>query len=323
MTSKLTLIEQRDSARAEVKRLTEALDEQEARAQTAHERFEKADLEIDTLRAEVERLTSQLAGLKCQAEHDEQSSDGERLWQPEVPFPIQQVLGEFDDSSPPSQPDPQPWPGEVCKRCGRRNVTGFRVPDDAWAKVVGRETVWCPQCFDEEAQRKGVRYEFTGIWPVSWSDWSETPPAQPEPGGEECPKCGGSGEVYSDSSLYDSRDCPTCNGTGKRAAVADPKPADEPGCPRGWYCPHLPPEQNPKFDEEDAFLSGQWKPKAKPADERLRDALRTVLPVAELRLRLWENGPDDDYKQMPEYLKESRAVERARAALAAAEGKGE
>jgi hypothetical protein len=55
-TSKLTLIEQRDRARAEVKRLTEVLDEQEARAQTAHERFEKADLEIDTLRAEVERM---------------------------------------------------------------------------------------------------------------------------------------------------------------------------------------------------------------------------------------------------------------------------
>ena len=66
------------------------------------------------------------------------------------------------------------WPGEVCKRCGRRNVIGFRVDDDVWMAVVGDpDAVWCAQCFDVEAQAKGIEYTFRDTSPVSWSDWAD------------------------------------------------------------------------------------------------------------------------------------------------------
>jgi len=69
---------------------------------------------------------------------------------------------------------PGPWPGEVCKRCGRRNCVGFIVPDETWARVSqGRWNVLCTTCFDEEAQAAGVRYclEQWEVYPVTWSDW--------------------------------------------------------------------------------------------------------------------------------------------------------
>jgi hypothetical protein len=66
------------------------------------------------------------------------------------------------------------WGGERCKKCRRRNVVGFLVPDRVWKKVVkGRWNILCPTCFDELAEEEGVRYEFTGIWPVTWSDWED------------------------------------------------------------------------------------------------------------------------------------------------------
>jgi len=83
----------------------------------------------------------------------------------------------------------QRWPGEVCKRCGRRNTVGFVVNDVLWSKVVGDpDTIRCLICFDEEAQKRGVRYTGSDIiemYPVSWSDWDEF-----RPQGAMCDFCG-------------------------------------------------------------------------------------------------------------------------------------
>jgi len=56
------------------------------------------------------------------------------------------------------------WEYERCHapRCrGRRNIFGYHVPDEIWKRVVpkklrGRSV--CLTCFDEMAQRKGVKY---------------------------------------------------------------------------------------------------------------------------------------------------------------------
>jgi hypothetical protein len=64
------------------------------------------------------------------------------------------------------------WPGEICKRCGRRNCVGFALPEETWKAVVrGRWNVLCTTCFDEEAEAAGVEYRFGEVWPVSWSWW--------------------------------------------------------------------------------------------------------------------------------------------------------
>jgi len=64
------------------------------------------------------------------------------------------------------------WPGEICKRCDRRNCVGFDVADDVWSAVTrARWNVLCPACFDEEAELAGVTYRFGKVWPVSWSGW--------------------------------------------------------------------------------------------------------------------------------------------------------
>jgi hypothetical protein len=61
------------------------------------------------------------------------------------------------------------WPYESCRHCGERNVIGFLVEDAVWLKVTGDENViWCPACFDREAQKKEIKYAFLGLFPVSW-----------------------------------------------------------------------------------------------------------------------------------------------------------
>lgn len=66
------------------------------------------------------------------------------------------------------------WRGEVCKRCNRRNVVGFSVPDEVWQQVThGRWTVLCTTCFDEQAHLLGVAYEFTNVHPVTWCTTTE------------------------------------------------------------------------------------------------------------------------------------------------------
>jgi len=68
--------------------------------------------------------------------------------------------------------NPTQWLGEVCKKCHRRNCVGFNVSDDVWKSVAQeRWNVLCATCFDEEAQRLGIEYEFGEVWPISWSDW--------------------------------------------------------------------------------------------------------------------------------------------------------
>lgn len=62
------------------------------------------------------------------------------------------------------------WQGEVCKRCGKRNVIGYSVSDEIWEQVVkGRWNVLCPACFDEEAEIEEVSYFFFDFWHVTWS----------------------------------------------------------------------------------------------------------------------------------------------------------
>jgi hypothetical protein len=61
------------------------------------------------------------------------------------------------------------WKGEVCQRCKRRNVVGFSVADDVWARIVGDpDVVFCTTCFDEAAEAAGVSYDFEGVFPVPW-----------------------------------------------------------------------------------------------------------------------------------------------------------
>jgi len=66
---------------------------------------------------------------------------------------------------------PHGHPGEHCKRCRRRNVIRFSVPDAVWHAVTrGRWNILCGTCFDEEAHLLGVSYTFGAVHPVSWSD---------------------------------------------------------------------------------------------------------------------------------------------------------
>jgi hypothetical protein len=70
------------------------------------------------------------------------------------------------------------WPCEWCKNCDRRIVTGFIVIDELWSAVVGDPgTCWCLTCFDEEAQRKEIRYSMNreALFHVSWSDAENDP----------------------------------------------------------------------------------------------------------------------------------------------------
>jgi hypothetical protein len=63
----------------------------------------------------------------------------------------------------------------ICDKCRRRNVVSYQVePKDAWRTVVlNRWRTICPSCFDAEAERAGVRYQFRGVGAISWSDRPE------------------------------------------------------------------------------------------------------------------------------------------------------
>lgn len=65
----------------------------------------------------------------------------------------------------------------TCK--GRYYCIGFLVEDGVWEAVIGDlyGTV-CPQCFDELAQEKGIKYDFLETYPIPW--WvNELPPGTP------------------------------------------------------------------------------------------------------------------------------------------------
>lgn len=64
------------------------------------------------------------------------------------------------------------WDGEWCKRCNRRNVLGFNVDDWVWLDVVKKQySILCITCFDELAEDQQVKYKYTNVYPVTWSDW--------------------------------------------------------------------------------------------------------------------------------------------------------
>jgi PHP family Zn ribbon phosphoesterase len=60
----------------------------------------------------------------------------------------------------------------ACSKCGRRNPINFRVePEEAWRTVVlNRWRIVCPSCFDAEAEKAGVRYNFAELEEQSWSE---------------------------------------------------------------------------------------------------------------------------------------------------------
>lgn len=68
-----------------------------------------------------------------------------------------------------------PWASDRCgsSRCmGRRITVGFAVSDETWVAVTGaiESPSLCLSCFDEMAQRRGVRYEILALSPVTWAD---------------------------------------------------------------------------------------------------------------------------------------------------------
>lgn len=67
------------------------------------------------------------------------------------------------------------YPGEWCKRCNRRVVVGFNVPDDIWNAIVkGRYNVVCLPCFDELSDDTNIQWENDiELYPVSHATWKE------------------------------------------------------------------------------------------------------------------------------------------------------
>lgn len=65
-----------------------------------------------------------------------------------------------------------PWVYEHCKssRClGRRITVRFVLSDETWEAVAGdSQRNLCLSCFDEMAQRKGIKYEILSYSPVTW-----------------------------------------------------------------------------------------------------------------------------------------------------------
>lgn len=61
---------------------------------------------------------------------------------------------------------------DASDKCRRRNPISFHVePEEAFRTVVlNRWRNICPSCFDEEAQKAGVRYRFVDVEAMSWSD---------------------------------------------------------------------------------------------------------------------------------------------------------
>jgi hypothetical protein len=63
----------------------------------------------------------------------------------------------------------------ICDKCRRRNIVSFKFePEEAWRTVVlNRWKSICPSCFDAEAERAGVRYQFVNVHAMSWSEMPE------------------------------------------------------------------------------------------------------------------------------------------------------
>jgi hypothetical protein len=63
----------------------------------------------------------------------------------------------------------------ICDKCRRRNIVSFLIePVEAWRTVVlNRWKSICPSCFDAEAERAGVCYQFMGVQATSWCEKPE------------------------------------------------------------------------------------------------------------------------------------------------------
>jgi hypothetical protein len=59
-----------------------------------------------------------------------------------------------------------------CARCKRRMVVSYHVPEEVRRLVLLNR--WksgvCAECFDELAERGGIRYSFEDVSAMSWSD---------------------------------------------------------------------------------------------------------------------------------------------------------
>ncbi len=68
----------------------------------------------------------------------------------------------------------------TCPKCGRRSIITFRVePEQAFAAVTLNRwrTNICPSCFDQEAEKAGIKYTLVGLDGELWSD--KPPPRNP------------------------------------------------------------------------------------------------------------------------------------------------
>ena len=63
------------------------------------------------------------------------------------------------------------WDGDNCSKCKQRICVTYQVePAEAWKNVVlNRWRLLCPACFDIEAERAGVQYEFASLSGITWS----------------------------------------------------------------------------------------------------------------------------------------------------------
>ena len=88
---------------------------------------------------------------------------------------------------------PYPWVFEVCKKCGRKNVAGFRVTNAMWARVMGKsQDVVCINCFDESAALRGIDWteepiEFYCVSTVANEKWGNIEDVTPTSRPRECP----------------------------------------------------------------------------------------------------------------------------------------
>lgn len=76
---------------------------------------------------------------------------------------------------PAAEPRPDAHPEDFCQECGRPNVTWF-APSPVWNAVLDpsdeRESILCPVCFVQRAEKAGIR-------PPSWKLEPEVPAAEP------------------------------------------------------------------------------------------------------------------------------------------------
>jgi hypothetical protein len=295
-----------DTLRARVQELEAELDEQEARTQTAHERAEKYDLEVDTLRAEVERMRP-VVDWGCDVADD--YTRPEILNQPAL-LGLWDAVRTYRTAAPkPEQPDRASFAAGY--RCGLADAEADREmgEDDPWGpgahcSACEHWRVWmddfghCGLLSQDDIRRswhdcglfKRGRPRAANPTPrdnpgavTEQGEGTAQKPEQPEAGGDEqCETCDGYGFVGMPPEL--DHDCEDCNGTGKRTPD-EPKLDDmtDAECDAELRAIGVNPEEvkvrGRVFVEtlkENARLRAAVAD-PRPADERLREAVDEVL----------------------------------------------